>query len=66
MDVKNDKDEWETNLSASQKRGLISLVRRVKSGELVIVVTDKTSKFTILTMEDYLASGMVHASNARS
>ena len=42
------------------------MVRRVKSGELVIVVTDKTSKFTILTMEDYLASGMVHASNARS
>ena len=58
----NDKDEQKTNLTCSQKKGLISLVRRVKSGEVIIVETDKTGKFAILTMEDYMAAGMVHAS----
>ena len=58
----NEKSEQKTNLSKNQKRGLISLVRRIKSGELIIIQTDKTGKFAILTMEDYLAAGMVHAS----
>ena len=36
--------------------------KRVKFWKLVIVETDKTVKFAILTMDDYLAAGMVHAS----
>ena len=37
----NDKDEQKTNLSKSKKRGLISIVRRIKSGELIIIEPDK-------------------------
>ena len=58
----NDKDKQKTNLTYSQKKGLVSLVRRVKSGEVIIVETDKTGQFAILTMEEYMAAGVVHTS----
>ena len=58
----NEKDEQKTNLTSSQKKGLVSLARRAKAGEVVIIETDKTGKFAILSREDYMAAGMVHTS----
>ena len=56
----NDKGEQKTNLTASQKRGLLSLLRRIKSGEIVVIETDKSGRFAVMTIEDYLAAGTIH------
>ena len=56
----NAKGEQKPNLSPSKLRGLKSLLLRVKEGLIVIVQTDKTGKFAIMSMEDYLAAGKVH------
>ena len=34
----------------------------MKSGEMVIIETDKKGKFDIQNMENYMAAGMVHTS----
>ena len=49
-----------SNLTKSQLKGLKSLKTRLKDGELVVVPTDKTGNFAVLTRETYLVSGMKH------
>ena len=46
-------------------RGLISLKKRVKEGELVVVPTDKTGKLCIMARERYEEAGAVHTSKDR-
>ena len=41
-------------------RGLKSLLRKVKEGLIVILQTDKSGKFAVMSVEDYLAAGKVH------
>ena len=48
------------NLTKEQEKGLESLKRRVKDGELVILPTDKTGKFAVMTRSTYKKAGLSH------
>ena len=48
------------NLTKDERQGLKKLKDRIKSGELVITSTDKSSRFAILNRQQYLNSGKVH------
>ena len=37
-----------------------SILKRIKNGELIVIQTDKSGKFAILSVEDYNAAGHVH------
>ena len=48
------------NLPHKEALALKSLKKRVDNGELVVCQTDKSSRLTVLTLEQYLDSGRVH------
>ena len=50
----------EGNLTPEEQRGLKSLKRRIKEGEIVVLPTDKSGRFAIMSMETYVKAGMVH------
>ena len=50
----------ECNLTDFEKRGIRKLRKRVKEGEIVIYLTDKSGKMFITTPEIYLKQGSVH------
>ena len=52
-----------SNLSRETREGLRSLQKRSKEGEIVIAETDKSGKFSLFTMEEYLKAGDVHMKN---
>ena len=56
----NIKGEQKSNLNPQQLRGLKYLLKRVKAGEICIIETDKTGKFCVLSVEDYLEAGATH------
>ena len=58
----NKKKEQIINLSKNEKEGLESLRKRVSAGELVIVPTDKSGRFSVMDIETYLQAGLKHAS----
>ena len=37
--------------------------KRVKNGEIAVMETDKTGKFTVMSQEDYLEAGDIHTVN---
>ena len=50
----------DSNLTASEARGLKSLRKRVNDGEIHISVSDKGKRFVVCTMESYTRQGLVH------
>ena len=48
------------NLQGAEIDALRSLKDRMKEGELVVTQTDKSSRFAVLTQQQYLESGKVH------
>ena len=48
------------NLTEAEAAGLKSLQKRIKEGELVIMKTDKSSKFCVTTREEYIKMGEAH------
>ena len=48
------------NLPHGEKLALDSLKKRIKSGEIIISQTDKSSRFAVLTYKQYIQSGEVH------
>ena len=56
----DEKGEQVDNLTRQERRGLRSLEKRKNNGEIVITLTDKSSKFCIMKREDYLELGEVH------
>ena len=52
----------ESNLTESESKGLKKLKKRVKNGELVVVRTDKSGKFSIMSLQEYERAGLVHTS----
>ena len=48
-------DEW--TLTREERDGLKSLVMRTKEGELVVIETDKSGKFTVMSQDDFLEAG---------
>ena len=57
------KQEKIENLTASEKRGLRKLKRRVKNGEIIILQTDKSGKFCVTDIETYRRMGREHSKN---
>ena len=56
----NEKGEQAMNLTPAQKKGLAKLRKRTKEGEIVVVLTDKSGKLAVMSMESYLEAGRVH------
>ena len=56
----NKKGEQKSNLTRPQLKGLVSLKTRIKNGEIVVVPTDKTCNFTVMSRESYLKAGLEH------
>ena len=52
----------DSNLTKDEAMGLKSLRKRIKNGSLVIADTDKSKRFACLSRDQYIASGMKHAS----
>ena len=50
----------ESNLSKSEERGLRSLLKRTREGELVVLPTDKTGQFAVMDRNGYEQAGLVH------
>ena len=59
----NKKGQQKMNLTASEARGLRSLKTRVKEGEIVVLPTDKTGKFAVMSRDYYEKSGLSHTQN---
>ena len=56
----SDKGKVNSNLSTSELKGLKSLRNRISKGELLVVNTDKSKRFCILSPKQYLESGSAH------
>jgi hypothetical protein len=50
----------ESNLTDQERRGLKSLQKRVADGSLVICETDKSSRFAVMSREEYIEAGKKH------
>ena len=44
----DEKGRQQSNLTAVQRRGLLSLLKRIKNGEIVVCPTDKSGKLSIM------------------
>ena len=51
-----------SNLSKDEAKGLKSLKKRIANGDLMVVDTDKSKRFSILSQSQYIESGNVHTS----
>ena len=58
----SEKGEQKTNLTFSQRNGLRKLRKRIKDGEFVVMLTDKSGKLAISDVESYIEMGSVHTS----
>ena len=61
----NNEGEQTANLDEKEIRGLRSLLKRIRSGELIIIKTDKSGKFCIVSVADYLKLGEAHTEKDR-
>ena len=48
------------NISEEELKGLKSLKARIKSGELVVLPTDKSGRFCVMSMQTYILAGETH------
>ena len=53
------KDKW-TNLTTEEKEGLRSIMQRRKDGEIVTNVTDKSGRFSVDSVENYISLNETH------
>ena len=56
------KGEQASNLNAAEKRGLKSLKKRIQDSEIVVLPTDKSGRFAIITRKTYERAGEKHTS----
>ena len=54
------KGRQKSNLTLGEMRGLKSLKDRIKNGELVVLKTDKTGLFAVMTRDTYTECGLHH------
>ena len=47
----------ESNLTESEERGLKKLQKRVSEGELIVVKTDKSGRFALMSSSEYQRPG---------
>ena len=48
------------NLTPGEKCGLMSLKKRIKSGEIMIMPTDKSGRLSVMSLDQYMQAGRVH------
>ena len=48
------------NLSASERIGLCKLRKKIKSGEIIVLPSDKGNTFTVSSLESYARQGDTH------
>ena len=53
------------NMTKSERRGYLKLLKRVRSKEIVISETDKSGKLTISSYASYIQQGEAHIKNDR-
>ena len=53
-------DKQRPNLTPEQNRGLKLIKKRIKEGEYLVLKSDKSNKFVILSREAYIQMGMKH------
>ena len=63
MEFTDEDGVQENNLTEEEARGLKKLQKRVKDGSLVVVRTDKSGRFSVMSMEEYERAGAVHTRN---
>ena len=56
----DEKGVQESNLTSQEDKGLKKLRKRVQDGVLVVVRTDKSGRFAIMSMEEYERAERVH------
>ena len=56
----NSRGEQTSNLNESEQRGLKSLKKRIKEGEIIVMKTDKSGRFVVTTPENYVEMGKEH------
>ena len=61
----DEKGRQERTLSNEELRGLRKLEKRKQDGEVVVIMTDKSSKLCIMKREDYLKLGEEHVGKDR-
>ena len=54
------------NLTRDEQDGLSTLKKKIKSGELMVVQTDKSSRFAVMTVNQYLTAGAEHTKKDRA
>ena len=47
-------------MSKDEQAGLKSLKKKIADGNLVILPTDKSGRFAVMSMNTYITAGMVH------
>ena len=55
-----DRDQQKSNISAAEARGLKSLRTRVREGEIVVLPTDKTGRFAVMSRDSYERAGLIY------
>ena len=58
----NEKGDQESNLTRGEARGLKSLKKKFTEGSLVVLPTDKSGRFAIMSNENYMRAGSKHVS----
>ena len=61
-------NEWGTqksNLNEAERRGLKSLRKRVKENEIVIIPTDKSGRFAVMSLATYELAGQAHTKKVK-
>ena len=56
----DDEGRQESNISKEELRGLKTLKKRVKNEEIVVLPTDKSGRFGVMSMENYMRAGSKH------
>ena len=52
--------EQESNLTQDEKEGLKKLKKRFKEGEIIVLPTDKSGRFGVMSYENYVKAGGKH------
>ena len=56
----NDKGEQESNLLKGEQQGLKTLKKKVKEGGIIVLPTDKSGRFAVMSLENYVKAGNKH------
>ena len=61
----SDRGEQESNLTIEEKDGLKTLMKKISDRSVVVVKTDKSSRFVVTTEDEYIKMGEAHTSKDR-